>query len=73
MDFGLDLVRGAILSGVKAGDSLSAYALMQGDEAALFSGKAYDAMAAARCWSRPVSCTAATRAGSWRPGGPASL
>jgi IS5 family transposase len=45
VDLGSDLVRGAILTGADVGDSLAADGLVQGDEAAVFMDKAYDAMA----------------------------
>ena len=45
VDFGSDLVRGAILTGADVGDSLAADALVQGDEEAVFMDKAYHAAA----------------------------
>ena len=40
VDLSSDMVRGAILTGADLGDSLAAYALVQGDEAAVFADKA---------------------------------
>ena len=42
VDLGSDVVRDAILTGAKVGDSMVADALVQGDEAAVFMDKAYD-------------------------------
>lgn len=45
VDLGSDLIRSAILTGADVGESLVADALVQGDEAAIYADKAYDAQA----------------------------